>query len=61
MTTFLAVAFMVNSIVLTTITSKDAKKSIFDDETPVAQPLNNDAMNVEASSETEPTPAADAQ
>lgn len=44
MTTFLAIAFMVNSIVLTTITSKSAKTSIFDDEAPIAQPLNSDKL-----------------
>jgi preprotein translocase subunit SecG len=44
MTTFLAIAFMVNSIALTTIKSKDAKTSIFDDEAPVAQPLNRDSL-----------------
>ena len=44
MTTFLAIAFMVNSIALTTIKSKSAKESVFDDEAPIAQPLNNDSM-----------------
>lgn len=44
MTTFLAIAFMVNSVVLTSITSKTSKESIFDDEAPVAAPLNSDAM-----------------
>ncbi len=43
LTTFLAIAFMVNSVVLTTATSKSAKKSIFDDEAPIAAPLNSDA------------------
>jgi preprotein translocase subunit SecG len=43
MTTFLAIAFMVNSVVLTTLTSKTSKESIFDDEAPVAAPLNRDA------------------
>lgn len=42
MTTFLAVAFMVNSVVLTTLTTKNSKESIFDDEAPIAAPLNND-------------------
>jgi preprotein translocase subunit SecG len=45
MTTFLAIAFMVNSVVLTSLTSKSSKESIFDDEAPVAAPLNNDAAN----------------
>jgi preprotein translocase subunit SecG len=43
LTTFLAIAFMVNSIVLSTMKSKEAKKSMFDNEAPVARPLNNDA------------------
>lgn len=42
MTTFLAIAFMVNSVALTTIKSKSASQSIFDDEAPVAAPLNTD-------------------
>lgn len=45
MTTFLAIAFMVNSIALTTIKSKSAKESIFDDEAPIAQPLNSDSAS----------------
>ena len=44
MTTFLAIAFMVNSILLTAIKSKSAKESIFDDEAPIAQPLNSDDL-----------------
>lgn len=47
MTTVLAIAFMVNSIVLTTITSKSAKTSLFDDEAPIAAPLNNDSAEEE--------------
>jgi len=42
MTTFLAIAFMINSIVLTTIQSTTSKKSIFDDEAPIAAPLSDD-------------------
>ena|SRR5690554_6191574 len=42
MTTGLAIAFMLNSIALTTLTSKSAGESIFDDEAPVAAPLNTD-------------------
>jgi len=48
MTTFLAIAFMVNSVILTSVTSKSAKESIFDDEAPVAAPLNSDAMEAKA-------------
>ena len=44
LTTFLAIAFMVNSIVLTTIKTKDYNESLFDDETPVAAPLNSDVQ-----------------
>ena len=43
MTTVLAVAFMMNSIALTIITSKDSTDSLLDGEAPVAAPLNNDA------------------
>jgi preprotein translocase subunit SecG len=72
MTTFLAVAFMVNSIALTTIKSKSSKESVFDDEAPIAQPLNSDSAKTstvdpnakaeaetkaEAKKETETTPA----
>ena len=42
MTTFLAIAFMVNSIVLTTMKSKSHQQSLFDTETPVAAPLSNE-------------------
>lgn len=42
MTTFLAIAFMLNSIALTTLKSKSAGESLFDDEAPVAAPLNTD-------------------
>lgn len=53
MTTFLAIAFMVNSVVLTTLKSKAAKKSLFDNEAPVAQPLNSDALNLNKDTKTE--------
>jgi preprotein translocase subunit SecG len=42
LTSFLAIGFMINSIVLTTMKSKDAKRSLFDTEAPVAAPLNSD-------------------
>ena len=42
LTTFLAIAFMVNSVVLTAATTKQSKESIFDDEAPIAAPLNSD-------------------
>lgn len=43
MTTVLAVAFMVNSVSLTILKSKEAKSSLFDGEAPIAAPLNSDA------------------
>lgn len=46
LTTILAIGFMVNSIVLTTLKSRDAKKSLFDNEAPVAAPLNSDMENL---------------
>lgn len=55
MTTFLAIAFMVNSIVLTTIKTKSSKDSIFDDEAPIAQPLNSDKL---PKSDINPSPEA---
>ncbi len=42
LTSILAISFMVNSIILTTMKSRDAKKSLFDNEAPVAAPLNSD-------------------
>jgi preprotein translocase subunit SecG len=42
LTTFLAIAFMVNSVVLTTLTTQNSKESMFDDEAPIAAPLNSD-------------------
>lgn len=48
MTTVLAIGFMVTSVTLTTLKSKDSKESLFDDEAPVAAPLNNDAQQVPA-------------
>ncbi len=43
LTSVLAIGFMINSIVLSTLKSRDARKSVFDDEAPVAAPLNSDA------------------
>ena len=64
LTTVLAIGFMVNSIVLTTLKSRDSKKSLFDNEAPVAAPLNSDVQALDAKKvETVPaagTPAADA-
>ncbi|MBL7664768.1 MAG: preprotein translocase subunit SecG [Bacteriovoracaceae bacterium] len=42
LTTFLAIAFMVNSIALTTLTANKSSESIFDNEAPVAPRLNMD-------------------
>jgi len=47
LTSILAIGFMINSIVLTTIKSKDSKKSLFDNEAPVAAPLNSDVESLE--------------
>lgn len=44
LTTILAIGFMVNSIVLTTVKSRDSKRSMFDNEAPVAAPLNSDVQ-----------------
>lgn len=38
---------MVNSIALTIVKSKDANKSVFDDEAPQAMPLNTDHLDKE--------------
>lgn len=43
MTTVLAFTFMITSVTLTTLKSKSARESIFDDEAPVAAPLNSDS------------------
>ena len=58
-TTFLAIGFMINSIVLTTIKSREAKSSLFDSEAPVAAPLNSDMEALEQK-ERNGEPAADA-
>ncbi|MDH5414355.1 MAG: preprotein translocase subunit SecG [Flavobacteriaceae bacterium] len=42
MTTVLAVLFMVNSVTLTIMKSKQSEGSMFDGEKPMAAPLNND-------------------
>ena len=44
LTTVLAIGFMLNSIVLSTIKSREAKRSLFDSEAPVAAPLNSDVQ-----------------
>ncbi len=45
MTTVLAVAFMVNSVTLTIMKSKESKSSLFDGEAPIAAPLNSDSAD----------------
>jgi preprotein translocase subunit SecG len=47
-TTVLAIGFMINSIVLTTLKSRDSKRSLFDNEAPVAAPLNSDMQALDA-------------
>jgi preprotein translocase subunit SecG len=61
LTTLLAISFFVNSIVLTTVKSRESKRSLFDNEAPVAAPLNSDTEAL--GNETEPAegePAATA-
>jgi preprotein translocase subunit SecG len=48
MTTVLAIAFMVNSVSLTILKSKESKSSLFDGEAPIAAPLNSDATDAKA-------------
>lgn len=59
LTTVLAIGFMVNSIILTTIKSRDAKRSLFDNEAPVAAPLNSDVQALDTKG-VETVPATDA-
>lgn len=59
-TTVLAIGFMVNSIVLTTIKSREAKRSLFDNEAPVAAPLNSDVQALDAK-KVETVPAANGE
>lgn len=61
LTSILAIGFMLNSIVLTTLKSRDAKRSLFDTEAPVAQPLNSDVQALEKKDlETPPSETAPA-
>jgi preprotein translocase subunit SecG len=46
-TSILAIGFMINSIVLTTIKSREARRSLFDTEAPIAAPLNTDMEALE--------------
>lgn len=57
LTTVLAIGFMVNSIVLTTLKSRESKRSLFDNEAPVAAPLNSD---MEGMNKVQTVPAQDA-
>ena len=62
LTSILAIGFMINSIVLTTIKSREAKKSLFDNEAPVAAPLNSDAEALDKKGvDTTAAPAASVQ
>jgi preprotein translocase subunit SecG len=61
LTTVLAIGFMVNSIVLTTIKSRESKRSLFDNEAPIAAPLNSDVQALETKKvETVPAAATEA-
>ena len=57
LTSVLAIGFMLNSIALTTLKSREAKKSLFDDEAEIAQPLNSDAAKAAAPTATAPAEA----
>jgi preprotein translocase subunit SecG len=58
LTSILAIGFMVNSIVLTTVKSREAKRSLFDAEAPTAQPLNSDIQALDKKA-IESVPAAE--
>ena len=61
LTTVLAIGFMVNSIVLTTIKSRESKRSLFDNEAPIAAPLNSDVQALDTKKvETVPAAATEA-
>ena len=61
LTTILAIGFMVNSIVLTTIKSRESKRSLFDNEAPISAPLNSDVQALETKKvETVPAAATEA-
>ncbi|MCM2351594.1 MAG: preprotein translocase subunit SecG [Bacteriovoracaceae bacterium] len=57
LTTILAIGFMVNSIILSTVKSREAKRSLFDNEAPVAAPLNSDVQALDTKA-IETAPAA---
>lgn len=57
LTTILAIGFMVNSIILTTIKSRASRSSLFDNEAPVAAPLNSDMENLNKKDAAAPTAA----
>lgn len=59
LTTVLAIIFVINSVSLTIIQSKNSKSSLLDSEAPVAAPLNSDQVqDLEATTGTEAkTPA----
>ena len=58
LTTALAIGCMVNSIILTTLKSREAKSSLFDNEAPVAAPLNSDLENLNKKDSVPTAPAA---
>lgn len=59
-TTVLAITFMVNSIALSIIKSKSAHRSLFDNEAPIAAPLNSDVQALDQK-EAEGTSTEEAQ
>ncbi len=59
MTTILAVLFLGNSILLAKIQSTKSSSSLLDGETPIAAPLNNDAMIPKTQETNAPEPKAE--
>ena len=53
MTTALAIIFLVNSVLLSTLKSKDSESSLLDGEAPVAAPLNSDSETPATETKTE--------
>ncbi|MFL5784302.1 MAG: preprotein translocase subunit SecG [Bacteriovoracaceae bacterium] len=59
LTTVLAVGFFINSIILTTIKSHESRRSLFDNEAPVAAPLNSDMEDLNKKQQTAPVTGKD--
>jgi preprotein translocase subunit SecG len=61
LTTVFAITFMITSVTLTTMKSKESKESIFDGEAPVAGPLNSDTPTTTPAMPKEDAAAKEAQ